>query len=62
MIKYQITNDLAAKSRMIHLGRWQVVQEIYKGARLVWTAIRSCFGAGFWINEKPWLNEEAWKN
>lgn len=62
MIYYKVTYELAGKSRMIHLKRWQIVQEIYKGARLVWTAIRSCFGAGFWINEKPWLNEEAWKN
>ena len=62
MIKYRITNDLAARERMLHIGRWQIVQEIYNGARLVWTAVRSCFGAGYWINEKPWLNDEAWKN
>lgn len=35
---------------------------IYKGAILVWQAIRSCFGAGYWINDKPWLNDEPWKN
>lgn len=39
-----------------------VVQSIYKGAVLVWQAIRSCFGSGYWINEKPWVNEEPWKN
>lgn len=38
------------------------IQAIYKGALLVWQAIRSCFGSGFWINEKPWLNDEPWKN
>lgn len=26
------------------------------------TKIRSCFGSGFWINEKPWFNDESWKN
>lgn len=62
MIKYRIEYDLADRRRMLHIGRWQVVQEIYKGARLVWTGIRSCFGAGFWINDKPWLNDDAWKN
>lgn len=62
MIYYEGDKELAGKSRMLHLGRWQIVQEIYKGARLVWTAVRSCFGAGFWINDKPWLNDEAWKN
>ncbi|CAG9926598.1 MFS transporter [Bacteroides ovatus] len=35
---------------------------IYKGSKLVWQAIRSCFGKGFWNNEKPWNNEEGWKN
>lgn len=23
---------------------------------------RSCFGAGFWDNQKPYLNDEPWKN
>lgn len=35
---------------------------IYHGARLVWQAIRSCFGAGFWNNDKPWSNDETWNN
>ena len=35
---------------------------IYKGATLVWQMIRSCFGNGFWINLKPWLNDNAWRN
>jgi hypothetical protein len=56
---------------MIHAGRKEVVaffknnksvQAVYKGAHLVWQAIRSCFGSGAWINEKPWIDEEAWKN
>ena len=38
------------------------VQAMYKGAHLVWQAIRSCFGSGAWINEKPWINDEVWKN
>ena len=62
MIKYKVRYDLAARERFVHIGRWQIVQEVYKGAKLVWTAVRSCFGAGFWLNDKPWLNEEAWKN
>ena len=35
---------------------------IYRGARLVWQAISSCFGAGYWINEYPWSNQDGWKN
>lgn len=35
---------------------------IYKGATLVWQMVRSCFGKGLWINQKPWLNDNAWRN
>ena len=35
---------------------------VYKGARLVWQAISSCFGAGFWRNDYPWKNDDCWKN
>ena len=38
------------------------ITAVYKGSKLVWQAVRSCFGAGFWVNTKPWLNNEAWKN
>lgn len=38
------------------------ISAIYQGARLVWQAVRSCFGAGKWVNDKPWINEESWKN
>lgn len=35
---------------------------VYKGAKLVWEAIRSCFGKGFWLNKYSWSNKDAWKN
>lgn len=39
---------------------------IYKGGRLVWltvyNAIRSCFGSGKWIQDKPWIQDDKWKN
>lgn len=38
------------------------IQAMYKGIHLIWQGIRSCFGSGMWINEKPWLNDEGWKN
>lgn len=38
------------------------IKAIYKGGLLVWEAIRSCFGSGFWVNEKPWINDEGWRN
>jgi len=62
MIYHNGNQELSERMRMVHKGRWNVVTEVYRGAQLVWTAIRSCFGAGFWVNDKPWLNSEGWKN
>lgn len=56
---------------MIFLGKKEIssiflrnksVTQIYKGAILIWEAIRSCFGAGFWKNKAPWINNEGWKS
>lgn len=39
---------------------------IYKGTQLVWltiyNAIKSCFGSGTWLGEKPWGGTDYWKN
>ena len=40
----------------------RTISAVYKGSKLVWQSIRSCFGSGFWVNAKPWLNNEGWKN
>lgn len=56
---------------MIHGGKQDVsaarlgfivVSAIHLGAQLVWQAIRSCFGSGYWINTSPWKPDEGWKN
>lgn len=39
----------------------KAISAIYKGAVLVWEAVRSCFGSGMWISKKPWLGKEGWK-
>lgn len=46
---------------LVQLGS-KAITQIYLGIKLVWEAIRSCFGAGFWKNESPWSNTEGWKN
>jgi len=38
------------------------IQTIYHLSKIVWQAVRSCFGAGYWNNDKPWSNEEGWTN
>lgn len=40
----------------------KVITAVYKGSQLVWSAIKSCFGKGYWINEQPWSNIDAWVN
>lgn len=45
----------------IFLGK-KAIAKVCKGARLVWEAVRSCFGSGWWINDKPWVETEGWKN
>lgn len=39
----------------------RAIAAVYRGARLVWTAIRSCFGSGVWLSEKNWVDNENWK-
>ena len=39
---------------------------IYQGTKLVWrtiyNAIKSCFGSGTWLGDKPWLGDDNWEN
>lgn len=35
---------------------------VYKGLQLIWMGVRSCFGSGIWVQAKPWLGTEKWKN
>lgn len=39
---------------------------VYKGSQLVWrtvyNAIKSCFGSGTWLDEKPWIDSDSWKD
>ncbi len=54
---YKDGKELAA----LYVGK-RAIAAVYVGARLVWEAISSCFGAGYWDNDKPWSNDDAWDN
>lgn len=38
------------------------IMEYYHGKLLVWQAIRSCFGHGYWVPNSPWIDNDIWKN
>lgn len=44
----------------VYIGR-RAVTAVYVGARLVWSAISSCFGNGFWRGDKPWSRTDGWR-
>ena len=35
---------------------------VYHAPQLDWDAISSCFGSGYWINNRPWSNTDSWRN
>ena len=38
----------------------RALSAVYAGARLVWSAISSCFGLGYWKGDEPWNGSDAW--
>ena len=44
----------------IYYGR-KIITKVYHGTSLVWQLIKSCFGAGYWVKQNPWLGSDSWK-
>ena len=65
----KLTLEVQNDFRQIIDGVQQNVQHkfgaIYQGTKLIWmtvyNAIKSCFGSGTWIGDKPWLGSDQWK-
>lgn len=32
------------------------------GGKIIWQAVRSCFGKGYWRDDKPWDDNEGWRD
>lgn len=39
-----------------------MVETMWRNGHIIWQGIRSCFGGGLWLDDKPWLDDDAWKN
>lgn len=39
---------------------------IYAGVngekKLIWERIRSCYGTGIWLEQRPWTDNDLWKD
>ena len=42
----------------VYVGK-RALSAVYVGARLVWSAISSCFGIGYWKGDEPWNGADA---
>ena len=40
----------------------RAIAAVYYGTKVVWEAISSCFGAGYWDDDKPWSDDDAWSD
>ena len=58
---FRDNKELVAKRKVREGGTILEASMIYRGARLVWQAIRSCFGSGVWFKDRPWIGTDMWK-
>lgn len=40
----------------------KTISAVYRGAVLIWEAVNSCFGSGYWIKDKAWSSKDGWKS
>lgn len=55
-----IYKDSTAKSAIVTRCKEKVA--VYWGVKLKWISARSCYGTGTWLEAKPWLDNDTWKN
>lgn len=46
-------------SQMMNGG---TIETMWLNGHIIWQGIRSCYGKGYWRPEKPWLDNEKWKD
>lgn len=55
-----IYKDSTAKSAIVTRLKDKVA--VYWGLVLKWTQARSCYGTGVWLQDKPWIDNDSWKD
>lgn len=62
----QVQQDVLEMVEAVQERVQKNIGSIYKGTQLVWltvyNAVKSCFGSGTWLGDKPWLGTDQWKN
>lgn len=39
----------------------KIITRIVRDGKALYDYIRSCFGRGFWVNDRPWSNKDGFK-
>ena len=62
----QVQKDILELVEQVQQRVQKNIGAIYKGSQLVWLtvydAVRSCFSSGTWLQDRPWLKDDSWKN
>lgn len=51
-----------SKSKSAIVTRRKEKVAVYWGLKLKWAQARSCYGTGIWLEAKPWLDNDTWKD
>lgn len=52
-----VRNNIELSAR--YYGK-KTISAVYRGAKLIWEAINSCFGSGLWNSDKMWSSTDLW--